>query len=330
MPWSGSDFQRNQNFSADASASIGILASRVDDEFNNFETGLEACLKVDGTNAPAADFAMAGFKHTNVGAATSTNHYLRTDQLQQLTPIYAVFAGTAEAISASVSPAPTALVTGHTFIVSCPSANATTSVTMNYCGLSAAPVRLADNTEISLGAVKGLRKYSYRGGYYALLNPPAGGTVATSTNFTQPVVFSGSVTFASAAVFSASASFTSAATIHDGFTQVNIGYRDIPVITIDVGRELTINDRAHQLYHATTSALSITIPSCASVAFPIGTPILIQNGASGGVVSVSAGGGVTLVRVGTGSTGTRILSAACDGLFRKVASDTWFGGGSLI
>lgn len=327
MPWSGSDFQRNQNFSADASASVGILASRVDDEFNNFEVGLEACLKVDGTNAPAADFAMGGFKHTNVGAANSTNQYLRVDQLQQFTPIYAVFAGTAEAISASITPAPTAIVTGHTIIVSCPSANATTSVTLNMNNLSAAPVRLPDNTEISLGAVKGLRKYSYRGGYWALMNPPSGGAVATSTNFSDTVVFSGSVTFTSAAVFSGSASFTSA-TIYDGTQQIDIGYRDIPVITVDVGRELTINDRAHQLYHATTSALNLTIPSCASVAFPVGTAILIQNGASGGLISVSAPAAVTVFRIGTGSTGVRILSAACDGLFKKVAADTWAAGGS--
>ena len=329
MPWSGSDFQRNQNFSADASASIGILAARIDDEFNNYETGLEACLKTDGTNAPAADFAMAGFKHTNVGAATSTNHYLRTDQLQQLTPIYAVFAGTAEAISASVTPAPTALLTGHTIIVSCPSANATTSITLNYCNLSAAPVRLPDNTEISLGAVKGLRKYSYRGGYWALMNPPSGGTVQTSTNFTDTVLFSGSVTFASTVVVSGSASFTSA-TIYDGTQQVPIGYRDIPPITVNVGRQLSINDRSKILYHPTTSACELIIPTSASVGFNVGTAILIQNGVGSGIISVSASPGVTLLRAGTGSTGSRILSAAAQGQLIKVVDDAWFISGAGV
>jgi len=327
MPWSGSDFQRVHNFSADASASIGITASRFDAEFDNFETGLEACLKTDGTNAPAADFAMGGYKHTNVGAAASTNQYLRLDQYQQQTPVFCTFGGDADVFSISTSPTYAALVAGHTIVVSCPSANTTTSVVIKLNGLAGVPVLHADGTALALGDVKGLRQYTYNGSQFVLMNRRSGGVTEQSTVFTSVVVFSGSVTFTSAAVFSGSASFTSA-TIYDGTQQVDIGYRDMPVVNIDIGRELTTNDRAHLLYHATTSALAITIPTCASVAYPVGTGILIVNGPTGGVIGVSAASGVTQYRAGTGSTGSRILSAACEGFFKKVAPDTWYAGGS--
>lgn len=330
MPWVGSDFQRVHNFSADASSGINILASRQDAEFDGIATGLEACLKLDGTNAPAADFPMAGYKHTNVAAAASTNQYLRLDQFQQLTPIFCAYGGVAEAMSVSTSPTFAALVSGHCIIVSCPSANtAGTSVTINLNGIGAQPVRHADGVELAAGDVKGSRQYIWNGTYFALMNRRSGGVTEASTAFTSAVTFSGSVSFgpSSNIVVSGSASFTSA-TIFDGFTQVDIGYRDMPVVGVDVGRELSAADRAHLLYHTTTSVCSMTIPTCASVAYPLGTAILIVNGPSGGVVSVSAASGVTQYRAGTGSTGTRILSAACEGLFKKVASDTWYAGGS--
>jgi hypothetical protein len=315
MGWSGSDFSRTHNFSADASAGINILASRVDEEFDNFETGLEACLKIDGTNAPDADFDMDGYKHTDVGAATSTNHYLRLDQFQQMTPILVRMGGTAEEFSVSTSPVFTALVTGHTVIVSCPSANTTVSVTMALNGLGAKPIRDSNGDSLQLGAVEGLGIYIYNGDYFARMNR------------NRQQVYSGSVSFKGNVVVSGSASFTSA-TIYDGVEQVAIGYRDIPRLLVDVGRELTINDRSHLIYHATTSSLDITIPTNASVGFQLTTAIMLQNGNAAGVISVSAASGVTLYRVGTGSTGVRILSAHCDALLKNVTANIWYIGGN--
>ena len=317
MGWSGSDFQRTHNFSADASAGINILASRIDAEFDNFETGLEACLKIDGSNAPDDDFDMGGFKHVDVGAAASTNQYLRLDQFQQFTPILVRFAGTAEAMSVSTSPVFDALVTGHMVIVSCPSANATTSVTIALNGLGAQPVRNNDGSEFPIGGTQGLNMYMWTGTYFARMNRG------------EQRVFSTSVNFKGDAIFSGSASFTSA-TIYDGASQIALGYRDIPRILVDVGRELSLNDRSHLIYHATTSTLDITIPTNASVGYLLTTAILLQNGPSGGVISVSAASGVTLIRAGTGSTGTRILSANCDALLRNVTNNQWYIGGTGV
>ncbi len=316
MGWVGSDFQRTHNFSADASAGINIVASRFDAEFDNFETGLEACLKLDGTNNPAADFPMGGFKHTNVGAAASINQYLRLDQLQQQTPIFCSFGGDADVISVSTYPTYAALVTGHTIIVSCPSANTTTSVVIKLNGLSSRPVVRPDGSPLGYGDVLGLRRYTYIGTKFVIENPKTG-------TFHDAEIHSGSVVFTSVVEFSGSVSFSSAASIFDGAAQYPIGYRGIPVVTLDAGRGISANDSAKMLYHSSTGTAPIRVRSSASVAYALGTAILIQNGPSAGVVSVSAYPGVTLFRSGTGSTGTRILSAGCDALLRKVADDTW-------
>jgi hypothetical protein len=315
MGWSGSDFQRTHNFSADASAGINILASRVDAEFDNFETGLEACLKIDGSNAPDNDFNMGGFKHTNVGAAASTNQYLRLDQFQQLTPILVSFAGTAEALSVSTSPVFDALVTGHTVIVSVGSANNTVSVNLNLNGIGAQPVRDLKGNPLAVGAMQGLGMFVWNGTYFAKINSNVPGVFSASVNFKAEVAFSGSTSFTSA-------------TIYDGAAQVAMGYRDIPRILVDIGRELSLNDRSHLIYHATTSTLDITIPTNASVGYQLTTAILIQNGNAAGVISISAASGVSLIRAGTGSTGVRILSADCDAMLKNVTNNIWYISGN--
>lgn len=313
MGWSGSDFQRVHNFSADASAGINILASRMDAEFDNIEQGLEACLKIDGSNAPDDDFDMGGFKHVDVGAAVSVNQYLRLDQYQQQTPIWCSFGGDADVMSVSTTPVYAALVTGHTIIVSCPSVNTTTSVVIKLNGLGGKPVKRAGGDALNLGDVKGLRRYTYTGTEWVIENPAL--QVLSSLTVKNELVVSGSASFTSATIF-------------DGSSQVAIGYRDIPRILVDAGRELTVNDRSKMLYHATTSTLDITIPNNSTFSFGLTTAILIQNGQGAGVISVSAGSGVTLLRSGTGSTGTRILSANCDALLRNVTQNIWYIGGT--
>lgn len=89
MSWDGGGtFDRDYNFSADASAGIQALPARFDGEFDNFKEGLENCVTVDGQNSPTADLPMGGNKHTGVAAATSADHYVRVDQYVKQTPIY--------------------------------------------------------------------------------------------------------------------------------------------------------------------------------------------------------------------------------------------------
>lgn len=183
MGWNGSgDFQRAHNFSADASAGIKILASRQDAEWANYETGLENCVTRDGQNSPSADLPMAGQKHTNVGAAASTTQYLRADQFLRSFPIYCAFAGTAEAMSASAQFALTSLTAGVQVLLSCPSVNTTTSVTLGLTGAGTATVVRADGRGPARGQVKGLHRYIHDGTNWILTDPsPVLGRILVAT-----------------------------------------------------------------------------------------------------------------------------------------------------
>lgn len=89
MGWNGSGgVTRTHNFSADGSAGIKILASRVDAEFNDQASAISLAVARDGQNAPTANLPMGGFKHTNVGAATSAENYVRVKEFIRDIPVY--------------------------------------------------------------------------------------------------------------------------------------------------------------------------------------------------------------------------------------------------
>lgn len=96
------NYTRTHNFSADASAGIKILATRMDAEFNDFASALALPLLKDGRNAATANLPMGGFRHTNVGAPTSANNYMRSKDFIENVPIYMVDAeSSADRISVS-------------------------------------------------------------------------------------------------------------------------------------------------------------------------------------------------------------------------------------
>ena len=195
MTWNGSgDFQRVHNFSADASAGIKILASRQDAEWANFEAGLENCITRDGQNSPSADLPMGAQRHTNVGAPASTTHYMRVAEFLRSFPIYCAFSGTAEAMSASAQFALTSLTAGVQVLLSCPSVNTTTSVTLGLTGAGTATVVRADGRGPARGQVKGLHRYIYDGANWILTDPSrVVGKLAMTLTTTQSVALNTSM-----------------------------------------------------------------------------------------------------------------------------------------
>jgi hypothetical protein len=165
------NFDRIHNYSADASAGIKILASRVDAEFDNFKGGLESTLTRDGQNSPSTDLPMGGQKHTNVGAAASVTQYMRVAEFMRSFPIYCAFGGTAEAMSASTQYALTSLTAGVQVLLSCPSVNTTTSVTLGLTGAGTATVVLSDGNGPSRGQTQGLHRYIHNGANWVLTDP---------------------------------------------------------------------------------------------------------------------------------------------------------------
>jgi hypothetical protein len=80
--WNGSGtFVRLHNWVADKLASIKIIASRMDGEFDNYKTGLENCLTRDGQTPPTANVPMGGFQITGLAAGSAATDGVNYGQI---------------------------------------------------------------------------------------------------------------------------------------------------------------------------------------------------------------------------------------------------------
>ena len=82
MGWSSGTFSRVHDWTSDEAGAIDIEAARMDQEDDNFETGINTCLTKDGQNSPTADLPMGSQKHTGVGNATARDQYVAVNQIQ--------------------------------------------------------------------------------------------------------------------------------------------------------------------------------------------------------------------------------------------------------
>jgi hypothetical protein len=89
---------------------------------------------------------------------------------------------------------------------------------------------------------------------------------------------------------------------------------------------LVLSDAGKVIECSNAGAITLTVPTNASVAFPVGTVIEVWQ-AGAGQVTVAAAGGVTLRSPG-GLVSTRVQYSALS--LRKQATDTWVISGDLI
>lgn len=82
MGWSGGTFTRVHDWTVDAAAGVDILASRMDQEDDNFAAGINECINKGGQNAATADLPMNSFRHKDVGEAQSRTHYATAGGVQ--------------------------------------------------------------------------------------------------------------------------------------------------------------------------------------------------------------------------------------------------------
>lgn len=132
MAWNGAgNFQRtNGSFSGaavwedDANAGFDIVDSRHDSHDQDLAQGINNCLTKDGQNSPTANLSMNSFKHTNVGDGSARNQYATVGQLQdQGVQAVGSVGGTANAITASMTPNISAYVTGARYVFKAVSTN---------------------------------------------------------------------------------------------------------------------------------------------------------------------------------------------------------------
>lgn len=179
MPWNGSGvFTRLYSWVArrDAGSPTNIIgATEMDAEFDGIVDGLENCVTLDGQTTPSANLPMGAFRHTNVGAATSRSHYGRVAEIQDGTIWKAASpGGTGDAMTGTVTPAPSAYTAGMVVQIIAPGTNTVTTPTININSLGAKTIRKHQAALVAGDIASGDTLWLvYDGTYFEYINPKA-------------------------------------------------------------------------------------------------------------------------------------------------------------
>lgn len=203
MPWLGNGtFARIFSWTAQANAGIDIIASEMDTDTDDITgNGFNNTLTRDGQGSATANLPMNGYVHTGVGNASATNQYAAAGQIQKNSLAFAVGAGTADAITATFSPAIATLTgaDGTQLTVRAPGTNTSTTPQFSPNSLTAYTIKKNGGQALIAGDYNTnkpiLLEYVESGTYWELLNPNVNGT-ATTITLTGPVTGSGTSTIA--------------------------------------------------------------------------------------------------------------------------------------
>ena len=134
-------------------------------------TGLTTALTKDGQSTPTANITLGGYKITNLATGTSAADAVRFDQLTSAGVPLITIAGTANAITGTVTPSLTAYTTGDVFSFVVGSNN-TSAVTLNIDGVGVKSVTRTGSVALVSGdMVAGqLVLVEYDGTRFQLLN----------------------------------------------------------------------------------------------------------------------------------------------------------------
>ena len=197
MPFNGSGiFNLIYNWEADAAANIDIMASRMDQqEADMASSGFDNCLTRDGQGQPTANLPMAGFRHTNVANAVNRTDYAALGQVQDDVGInWVAAAGSSDAITATFTPALTALTDGQLAFFRASAANTTTTPTFSPNSLTAHTITKFGGAALAVGDIPAalaecILRYNLANTRWELLNPATNTALArTAVNDAAYVV----------------------------------------------------------------------------------------------------------------------------------------------
>lgn len=106
-------------------------------------------------------------------------------------------------------------------------------------------------------------------------------------------------------------------------------FKGVPQNVKSTAYTLALADQGSHVYSANTGAQTITLPTNASAAFPVGATISIVNDGTNNI-TVSPSGGVTLQLAGTATTGSLTMIPGGLATLVKVAADKWFISGTGV
>lgn len=92
---------------------------------------------------------------------------------------------------------------------------------------------------------------------------------------------------------------------------------------------LVLGDAGKMILHASASAHAWTVPPNSSVAFPLGTQIMLVNRASG-AITITQGAGVAIILSSTNATGNKTLVDGGQAIITKTDGDVWVCDGAGV
>lgn len=154
---------------------------------------------------------------------------------------------------------------------------------------------------------------------------PVGPQVALSASNGLPIVLG---TGALARVLISQNTTDNLQAVDDGGTFHTVGWRDTPQNAQSGNYQLALTDRGIQVIFVGAGGVTLTVPTNASVPFPIGTVVRVINDSAGNV-TVSSGGPTILKWSPFNVAGNRTLALAGTCCLEKVNNDKWYitGGG---
>ena len=195
IPWNGAgNFNRIYSWVADKAAGLDIIASRMDADTNDLSTnGFGNCLTRDGQGQPTASLPMAGFRHTGVQNAVNRTDYAAFGQLQDGLANWTIATGSPDAITATLTPALTALAEGQLVFLRAAAANVTTTPTFSPNGLTAELITKQGGAALAAADIPGalaeiILRYNLANTRWELLNP-SGNSLVPGVLTTGAVVF---------------------------------------------------------------------------------------------------------------------------------------------
>ncbi len=314
MPWAGGVYTRGYpSWTNDANANLPISATKFDTEDNDFASGLNNCLTIDGLNKP--NTALTWAQALTVASLSVTGNTAAVNGLY-------LPGGTSLGFTTASTQRGTISANGNWTI-----ANATSGIALAVSGQIAS----IGNSTLSSATTGAF----FNGGNSAQITQvnSAGGTdskmwdcfVDTTTLHARILNDAQNVTLDWMDVIRTATTSAIVKFVDDAGALQTVGWRDIPQ-NIQTGNYTTVlADRGKHLWSSTAS-ITWTIAANASVPYPNGATIVFINRSVGNIsIAINSD---TLVLAGIGSTGTRTLATNSVATAVKTESTVWMISGT--
>lgn len=293
--WSGGVYTRFRNWVSDKANSINPQAGLFDQEDDGFAAGLNNCLTKDGLNKPSSAMDWNGQNLTGVLNFANT--------------------GTVSLIGGKL----TMTLNGNT-VIAAPASGIALAVTSVGGGTAGASFNAPTSSDLFVSLQTNAVQLGLLG-VAGNVNGLIGGSVVGDVCFrsvSQSLIFSGNN--GTGIGLKVTSGNTVQAADDAGGLQI-VGWRDCPNNDQSGNYGFVLSDRGKMVRYFGAGGNTYTIPANASIAFPVGTVIVVAHLGSGNLtIAITTD---TLKIAGTSTTGSRTVTADALITLTKVGSTDW-------